>query len=289
MKELVIIQSQLKAPKNQHNSFGKYNYRSCEDITEAVKPLLLETKTTLVVSDEIVTFGEGKICKKVEDFGYEDASKNWVSDFREIEVVEGLSVFVKATATLMNEAGVTVSATAFARHPDSKKGMDDSQITGATSSYARKYALNGLFCIDDNKDADDTNQHGKAPAEAKHGNKNAANRTPAGSNIRPSQQPAAQQAQRTNPPATQAKGEQTQANAAPQQGSKPAAPAKTPKETQLEFMAKLGVTPADLEARMNGKKFDDFTAEDNSLIREWFSLMLKKKYSLEEAVAELGK
>ncbi len=287
MKELVIIQSQLKAPKNQHNSFGKYNYRSCEDITEAVKPLLLETKTTLVVSDEIVTFGEGKICKKVEDFGYEDENKNWIPDIRENEVVEGLSVFVKATATLTNEAGETVSATAFARHPESKKGMDDSQITGSTSSYARKYALNGLFCIDDNRDPDATNNHGKENAEPKHGNKNAANRTPAGSNTRPSQQPAAQQNQRTNPPATQAKGDPASANAAPQQGSKPT-PAKTPKEKCIEFVTELGVTQADLEKQMN-KAFDQFTADDIALVREWCKIMINQKLSFSEAVAEVGK
>lgn len=123
--ELVIIQAGLKAPKNQRNNFGKYNYRSCEDILEAVKPLLKETSCTLTISDEIVPVGE--------------------------------RVYVKATAVLRTSNGETYTTSAFAREPFEKKGMDDSQVTGATSSYARKYALNGLFCIDDNKDADALN------------------------------------------------------------------------------------------------------------------------------------
>ena len=123
--EMVYIQSCLNAPKNQRNTFGNYNYRSCEDILEAVKPLLKETGCTLTVSDEIVQ----------------------VSD----------RIYVKATATMKTPSGETYSTNAFAREPLSKKGMDDSQVTGTASSYARKYALNGLFCIDDNKDADALN------------------------------------------------------------------------------------------------------------------------------------
>lgn len=117
--KLSDIQRNLKAPKGQYNSFGKYNYRSCEDILEAVKPLL--GVSVLVISDDIVEVG-GR-------------------------------VYCKATATL-SLAGESISATAYAREPDAKKGMDESQITGAASSYARKYALNGLFCIDDARDAD---------------------------------------------------------------------------------------------------------------------------------------
>lgn len=119
---LNYIQSNLKAPKGQFNSFGKYHYRSCEDILEGVKPHLQETKTCLVISDEIVTIGEHN--------------------------------YIKATATLYGADGGAVANSAFAKEPLEKKGMDPSQITGATSSYARKYALNGLFCIDDTKDAD---------------------------------------------------------------------------------------------------------------------------------------
>lgn len=133
MKQLVAIQSKLKAPKSQYNSFGKYKYRNCEDILEAVKPLLAENDSSLTICDEMVEVG-GRI-------------------------------YVKATATLTSPIG-SVSASAFAREADNKKGMDEAQLTGATSSYARKYALNGLFAIDDTKDADSTNTHGKEPSKA---------------------------------------------------------------------------------------------------------------------------
>ena len=123
-EKLMEIQGKLKAPKNQKNSFGNYNYRSCEDILEAVKPLLAEFKCTMTLNDEMVIVGD--------------------------------RIYVKATATLksVEEPGDCVVNCAFAREAESKKGMDESQVTGATSSYARKYALNGLFLIDDNKDAD---------------------------------------------------------------------------------------------------------------------------------------
>ena len=128
MKELNIIQSKLNAPKDLKNDFGKYFYRSCESILKALKPLLVETKCTLTITDEVVQIGE--------------------------------RFYVKATATLKNESGGIETASAFAREPINKKGMDESQITGSSSSYARKYALNGLFAIDDTKDADATNTHG---------------------------------------------------------------------------------------------------------------------------------
>ena len=131
---LATIQAELNAPKNQRNSFGGYNYRSCEDILEAVKPLLAKTKTTLTITDEIVCVGA--------------------------------RYYIKATATLTSNDGEIVSASAYAREAESKKGMDEAQVTGATSSYARKYALNGLFAIDDNKDADTINTHGKAEEPA---------------------------------------------------------------------------------------------------------------------------
>lgn len=125
MNTLHTIQQKLKAPKGQYNSFGKYHYRNAEDILEAVKPLLGETESNLILDDEVVCVGP--------------------------------MVFVQATATLTDNEGKVWSATAYARHSDELKGMQDSQVTGATSSYARKYALNGLFLIDDNKDADSTN------------------------------------------------------------------------------------------------------------------------------------
>ena len=131
MSKLLQIQQKLNAPKSLFNSFGNYHYRSAETILEAVKPLLAEAKCTLTLSDE------------VRDVG------GWV--------------FVTATASLYDENGaVLAAATASARHEEHKKGMDASQVSGACSSYARKYALNGLFLIDDAKDSDATNDHGKA-------------------------------------------------------------------------------------------------------------------------------
>jgi hypothetical protein len=137
-EKLIKIQSELKSPKNQRNSFGRYNYRSCEDILEAVKPILLKHKVALSISDDIQEVG-GR-------------------------------VYVCAYATLTDsETAIdeytakqeTCTVKAYARESENKKGMDESQITGAASSYARKYALNGLFLIDDTKDADATNDHNK--------------------------------------------------------------------------------------------------------------------------------
>lgn len=119
MSALTEIQKKLKAPKSNYNSFGKYNYRSCEDILEAVKPLLGDN--TLTLNDEVVQIGD--------------------------------RIYVKATAVFRDGATET-RVSAFAREAESKKGMDESQVTGTASSYARKYALNGLFLIDDTKDAD---------------------------------------------------------------------------------------------------------------------------------------
>lgn len=125
MKELIAIQSELKAPKTQVNKFGGYKYRKAEDILEAVKPLLNKQKCTLTITDDIVMVGN--------------------------------RIYVKATATIKNEKGECETTTGWAREEETKKGMDGSQITGASSSYARKYALNGLFAIDDNADSDTTN------------------------------------------------------------------------------------------------------------------------------------
>lgn len=125
MKELITIQSELKAPKSQFNKFGGYKYRKAEDILEAVKPLLAKQKCTLIITDDVVLIGN--------------------------------RIYVKATATIKNEKGECETTNGWAREEESKKGMDGSQITGASSSYARKYALNGLFAIDDNADSDTTN------------------------------------------------------------------------------------------------------------------------------------
>ena len=127
-EKLSKIQTSIKAPKNLYNSFGKYKYRNAEGICEAVKPFLDQHKCYLILEDDMVEIG-GRI-------------------------------YVKATASLHdNESDGFVSSTAFARESESKKGMDDSQITGTASSYARKYALNGLFLLDDTKDADSDEYH----------------------------------------------------------------------------------------------------------------------------------
>lgn len=119
--KLIVIQSELKATKDKYNKFGGYAYRSAEGILEAVKPLLRKYDVSLVIDDDILLIGN--------------------------------RFYIKATATLRS-GDETVSSSAFAREEETKKGMDGAQVTGSASSYARKYALNGLFCIDDNKDAD---------------------------------------------------------------------------------------------------------------------------------------
>lgn len=141
-QKLSQIISKLKAPKNQHNKFGGYKYRSCEDILEAVKPLLVENNLTLTISDEIIVLGSGTSLRTGDD------------------AIFGERFYVKATAKL-TDGEHTIETSAFAREEFNKKGMDASQITGSASSYARKYALNGLFLIDDTKDADATNTHEK--------------------------------------------------------------------------------------------------------------------------------
>lgn len=134
-EKLLKVQCELKAPKSQYNSFGKYHYRNCEDILEAVKPINLKHGALVVLSDRVVMVGE--------------------------------RYYIEATATFIDtETGDSVSVCASAREEETKKGMDGSQVSGASSSYARKYALNGLYDIDDTKDSDTTNTHGKEVVEA---------------------------------------------------------------------------------------------------------------------------
>lgn len=135
-EKLAAVQKNLKAPKNQFNSFGKYSYRSCEDILEAAKPLCIENGLLLTISDDVIEVG-GR-------------------------------VYVRAIASVHNieDPKEIVQTQAFAREAEDKKGIDSAQLTGATSSYARKYALGGLFALDDTKDADATNKHGKDNAQA---------------------------------------------------------------------------------------------------------------------------
>lgn len=132
-KKLSAIQSELNAPKGQFNSFGKYHYRNCEDILSALKPYLAKHNVTVTLSDDIIAVAN--------------------------------RIYVKAVATL-SDGENSLSVSAYAREADSKKGMDEAQITGSSSSYARKYALNGLFAIDDNKDADTLNNHAEYANQA---------------------------------------------------------------------------------------------------------------------------
>ena len=134
-EKLLNIQSKLLAPKNQYNSFSNFYYRSCEDILEAVKPLLEENKVTLKISDEMVEIG-GRC-------------------------------YIKSTATLIDlESTTSIENTAYAREPEARKGMSEEQLSGSCSSYCRKYCLNGLFLIDDNKDPDSDNGTKKPSAKA---------------------------------------------------------------------------------------------------------------------------
>ncbi len=151
---LAKIQRELKAPKGQMNNFGNYKYRSCEDILEALKPHL--NGYTLVITDDIILIGD--------------------------------RYYIKATATI-SDGKESVSATGIARESQTKKGMDDSQITGATSSYARKYALNGLFCIDDTKDADSTNTHDQASSTQSDRQKTESKKVESQNNTQQAQKP----------------------------------------------------------------------------------------------------
>ena len=129
-EKLTEVQNELKAPKSKYNSFGKYNYRSCEDILEAVKPILKAKRLAMTVKDDVFNIGD--------------------------------RFYIMATVTVFDcESEEKVTTTAYAREDADKKGMDGSQITGSSSSYARKYALNGMFAIDDTKDADGWNTHDK--------------------------------------------------------------------------------------------------------------------------------
>lgn len=147
-EKLLMIQGELKAPKGQYNNYGGYKYRSCEDILEAVKPLLIKYNATLTVTDEIILIGD--------------------------------RYYIKATARIFDTETENncFTNTAYAREPEDKKGMDVSQITGTASSYARKYALNGLFLIDDTKDADTDEYHNQTNRTGGTGGKKENNTQP---------------------------------------------------------------------------------------------------------------
>lgn len=217
MKELIAIQAELKAPKGQMNKFGGYKYRSCEDILEAVKPLLQKYNAALTLTDDIIQIGG--------------------------------DVFVKATATFYAESSAPVSVSAFARHPREKKGMDDSQITGAASSYARKYALNGLFCIDDTRDAD-TNEYSVT------GNKEQAGQFTNKSSkaVNPTPTPAAQPLDKIG--------------------------------MMLKFMASIGVSREEIEREMC-KKMQDINDEDIREIRDAAKIMMAEHCTFQKAMEEV--
>ena len=150
MKELLAIQTKLKVAKDKRNEFLKANFRSAEDILKALKPLLAENKCVLLLSDEIVAIGNDY--KHNKQWNKENA-KYGTKDVG-TDTYEGQRFYVKATATLINEKGDKMCTTAYAREDIEKAGVDVSQVTGSASSYARKYALNGLFALDDGKDED---------------------------------------------------------------------------------------------------------------------------------------
>ncbi len=172
MKELIEIQSELNVPKNQKNNFGKYNYRSCEDILEAIKPLLVKHDCTLIVFDKIINIGE--------------------------------RYYIESTALLQNNEKEEAQATGYAREEENKKGMDSAQLTGSTSSYARKYALGGLFLLDDNKDPD-MNEYRKQQQKASPQRAEQS----ASKQYRPVQEPRKQQSQIEKKTQTQLEKEET--------------------------------------------------------------------------------
>jgi hypothetical protein len=140
---LTRIQNELKAPKGQRNNFGKYNYRSCEDIMEALKPILLKYNSGVILSDKIVSIGDPEVILNPDGSIQKENGR----------------IYIEATCMFFYGKS-QMQTTALAREEYTKKGMDSSQLTGSTSSYARKYALNSMFLIDDTKDSDATNTHG---------------------------------------------------------------------------------------------------------------------------------
>lgn len=280
IKKLIAIQTELNAPKNQENKFGGYKYRSLEDITEAMKPLQKKYNVAFLLDDHVEQRGTPFVCKDVVDMGHEDKNGNWVPDIREIEVVKGVRYFTAATATLMDETGEKISCIAEAEHTENKKGMDPAQVSGATSSYARKYAACGLLAIDDNRDPDATNDHGKASTPAGRGREGAGSVTNHPTRTM------------TPPRQEQSRHDVAERQEAPKQNTPPpakapeqSAPEKSPAEKQLEFMARLGVSKEEMETVL-AKPFEKFAENDFAFIREVVKLMRNQKISFEDAVQQ---
>ena len=280
VKKLIAIQTELNAPKNQENKFGGYKYRSLEDITEAMKPLQKTYAVAFLLEDHIEQRGTPFVCRDVVDMGHEDSNGNWVPDIREIETVKGARYFTVATATLIDETGEKISCVAEAEHPENKKGMDAAQVSGATSSYARKYAACGLLAIDDNRDPDATNDHGRASIPEIRGREGARNGT---------RQPTRTM---TPPKQEQSRHDVTERQEAPKQNTPPPAkapeqnaPEKSPAEKQLEFMARLGVSKEDMETAF-GKAFEEFHGNDFAFLRKVVKLMQSRKLNFEDAFME---
>lgn len=280
IEKLIAIQTELNAPKNQENKFGGYKYRSLEDITEAMKPLQKTYAVAFLLEDHIEQRGTPFVCKDVVDMGHEDLNGNWVPDIREIETVKGARYFTVATATLMDESGEKISCIAEAEHPENKKGMDAAQVSGATSSYARKYAACGLLAIDDNRDPDATNDHGRASIPEIRGREGAQNgrRQPTHTVTPPKQE--------------QSRHDVAERQEAPKQNTPPPAkvpeqnaPEKSPAEKQLEFMARLGVSKEEMETAF-GKSFEDFQGNDFAFLRKVVKLMQARKLNFEDAFME---
>ena len=235
LKILMEIQSRLKAPKSQYNRFGKYAYRSCEDILEAVKPLLIEKGATLVISDDIIEIGG--------------------------------QLFVKAIVTL-SANGDSISVSAFAMHAMERTGMDASQITGSSSSYARKYALNGLFLIDDTKDADGANTHGKdVPPQPPQPPQPPANRQPRN--------------------AGQNGGQNAGQNGGTRPPDPPPQPPANPIEMLIGWFAEKGVKVQDLE-NVIGFPINDFGEQDLVFLRD-IARVMKRGTTFDEAVEEAAR
>jgi len=176
-EKLVKIQSELKAPKSNYNAFGKFHYRNAEDILESVKPILHKYGVTMTISDKVIVLGEGS--PTVQTVTEILKTKDGKIGYQTIEKpIGGARYYIEATVTL-KDSGESITTQAYAREEETKRGMDGSMISGASSSYARKYALNGMFLIDDTKDADNQDNRQQSATEIKEPEQKITIKTPA--------------------------------------------------------------------------------------------------------------